>query len=280
MFALIRFETRKAFSQNKCLLGVFAIAMVNALFVLGFFLSREQPKELLRRIGPELLKEFFNGCVYAQTVLAPCALILFPVLVAVIVSYVFAGELEIGHMRMTLVRPPSRVKILLAKWCAVALYTGLMLLALLCVSYLFALVLMKPSGDLIVIGDAFGIHKKFILHPAGMEAWGRVALSYALAWPALLSMSCMAFLFATLSRNFALSAILGSTVYLSSYVVGELPFLSGIHRFLPTSYMPFWKYALLERIPWDKIAHDALWTGVFSLVFLALAAALFERGDF
>jgi hypothetical protein len=188
--------------------GRFAIAMVNALFVLGFFLSREQPKELLRRIGPELLKEFFNGCVYAQTVLAPCALILFPVLVAVIVSYVFAGELEIGHMRMTLVRPPSRVKILLAKWCAVALYTGLMLLALLCVSYLFALVLMKPSGDLIVIGDAFGIHKKFILHPAGMEAWGRVALSYALACrPALHELH--AFLFASF-RELALSAILGS----------------------------------------------------------------------
>jgi ABC-2 type transport system permease protein len=280
MFALIRFETRKAFSQNKCLLGVFAIAMVNALFVLGFFLSKDQPKELLRRIGPELLKEFFNGCVYVQTVLSPCALILFPVLVAVIVSYVFAGELEIGHMRMTLVRPPSRVKILLAKWCAVAAYTGLMLVALLAISYAFALFLMKPGGDLIIIGDAFAIHHKFIVHPAGFEAWSRIGLSYLLAWPALLSMSCMAFMFSALSRNFALSAILSSTVYLSSYVVGELPFLSGIHRFLPTSYMPFWKQTLLVQIPWDRILHDALWTGAFSAVFLALAAVLFDRGDF
>lgn len=280
MFALIRFETRKAVSQNKCLLAFFAIVLINALFVVGFFMTKNDPKKLTKLLGADLMQEFFNACVYVQAILSPCALILFPVLIAVIVAYVFSGEIEIGHMRLTMVRPLSRTKILFAKWAAVAFYSAFLLLALMATAYLCACVFMKPNGDLIVIGDLFGIKQKFVVHPAGFEAWSRIALSYLLAWPMLLSIASMAFMFSAFSRNFALSAILSSTVYLASYLVGELPFLSGIHKFLPTRYMPFWKYALSTEIPWDKLAVDAAWTFAFSAAFMALAAVFYERCDF
>jgi len=280
MFALIRFETRKVVSQNKCLLAFFAIIMINALFVVGFVMTKHHPHDLTKLLGPELFKEVFNACVYIQTILAPCTAVVFPVLIAVIVSYVFAGELEIGYMRLTMVRPLSRVKILFAKWCAVAIYSGFLLASLLLTAFVFACVLMKPSGELIVIGDAFQLPQKFIVHPEGFETWSRIAVSYLLAWPMLLSISCLSFMFAAISKNFALSAILSSTVYLSFYVVGLLPFLSGIHPFLPTRYMPFWKYTMLVNIPWDKIACDALWTLAFSAAFFAIAALFYERNDF
>ncbi len=280
MFALIRFETRKVVSQNKCLLAFFAILMINALFVLGFVMTKRHPKDLTKLLGPELFKELFNACVYIQTILAPCTALLFPVLIAVIVSYVFAGEYEIGHMRLTMVRPLGRLKILFAKWCAVAFYSAFLLASLLVTAFLLACVMMKPSGELIVIGDAFNLGHKFVVHPAGFETWSRIALSYVLAWPMLLSVSCLSFMFASISRNFALSAILSSTVYISFYVVGLLPFLSGIHPFLPTRYMPFWKYALALDIPWDKILSDSLWTLAFSAAFFAIAALFYERNDF
>ncbi len=280
MFALIRFEIRKVVSQNKCLLAFFAIVLINALFIVGFFMTRNDPHKLLKILGPELMKEFFNACIYVQTILVPCTLILFPVLIAVIVSYVFSGELEIGHMRLTMVRPLGRVKILFAKWCAVAFYSAFLLLALLATAYICACIFLKPNGDLIILGELFGLKQKFVVHPAGAEAWSRISLSYLLAWPMLLAISSMSFMFSAFSRNFALSAILSSTVYLASYLVGELPFLSGIHKFLPTRYMPFWKHALAIDIPWDRIASDALWTFAFAAAFMALAAVFYERSDF
>ncbi|OGV57376.1 MAG: hypothetical protein A2X49_01100 [Lentisphaerae bacterium GWF2_52_8] len=281
MLALIRFETRKVISQNKCLLGFFTIVMMNVIFVLGFFIKQNKPGHLNRMLGPELLKELFNTCVYVQTILSPCSIVIFPVLVSVIVSYVFAGEYEIGSLRLTMVRPVSRLRILMAKWCAVSIYLGLLLVMLLVTGILFSLPFMKASGSLIIIGDIFSLPQRFIVHAEGFESYSRIFFSYLLAWPMLLSISCMSFMFATMTRNFALSAILSSTVYLSCYVASLLPFLSGIHPFLPTRYMPFWKYVMLEKIPWDgAIFTDAIWTLAFSLVFFIIAAIFYEKNDF
>jgi ABC-2 type transport system permease protein len=281
MLALIRFETVKIFSQSKCALGVFAVVMINVMFVMGFILKRREPGHLKRMLGDNILDELFNSLVYTQTILSPCASILFPVLTAVIVSYIFAGEHEIGTLRLTMARPVSRLQIILAKWVASAFYTAALLVSLLLIGLLLSSLIFQFKGDLVIIGEAFGIRDKFVVHPYGPGAWARIAVSYLMTWPMLLSISCLSFMFASLTRNFALSAILASTTYLSCFIAGNLPFLSAIHPFLPTRYMPFWRHALRTDIPWAaSILPDALWTLAFSVSFLLVAWLAFEKKDF
>ncbi len=281
MIALIRFEIRKTLSQNKCLLGLGCVILINVVFILGFIIKKSDPGHISRMLGEKLLKELFNVCVYVASIVSPCAYILFPVLICIIVSYVFAGEYEIGTLRLTMVRPVSRLKILIAKWVAVAFYGAIMVGALFVSSLAISWLMAGRTGDLIIIGDVFALPFKFVVLPDGIDTYGRIILTYFLSWLSLTAVASMAFLFSVATRNLALSAIISTTVYLSCHVVTQIPFLSGIHPFLPTRYIQFCRYAMLEKIPWEKsLFPDMLWTAVFALAFMGLAAVFYERRDF
>jgi ABC-2 type transport system permease protein len=278
MFALIRFEIRKILVQKKSWMGVLTILFINSLFAFGFYMRNskkgDQPHP---KLDDRLIGEFMNAFVYTQTILAPTANLLFPMILGVIGGYILAGEMEVGSIRMMLFRPISRMQILISKFVALAVYSGVMLVVLGVTSYGVACIFLEPSGDMVIPGPLFMI-KGFFVHPES-EALPRILLSYLLAWPMLMSVAAMSLMFAMITRHFTSAAILTTTVYFCSYIVQGIDLLSSIHRFLPTRYLPFYRHALEPEIPWDTIAMHAMWTGCYTAAFLGLAAAVFSARD-
>jgi ABC-2 type transport system permease protein len=129
-----------------------------------------------------------------------------------------------------------------------------------------------------VVGPMYMLKTSVWLLPEA-DAVARIALSYVLALPMLMSVAAMSLMLALVTRHFTSAAILTSTVYFASYVIGSIPILSSIHPYLPTRYWPFWKFALLPDIPWHLVGQYGLWTLGYTVVFLALAAALFNLRD-
>lgn len=286
MWPLIRFELLKIWRQKKSLAGLIAIAGINLLFAIAFLLRQRHPDPGQHHrqeagLTDAMFQEMFNGYVYVQTILAPCMWMLFPVVVGVLGSHLLAGELELGSLRMALTRPVLRRQVLAAKFATLSAYSLALLLLLGILSYAVGASLFKAQGDLILFGPMFGLTDRtamLIVFPVA-EALPRILLSYALAWPMLMAVSAMTLMFSMLTRHFTSAAILTITIYFCSYVVGGIPMLSSIHPYLPTRHFPFWKYALLEKIPWDTIGHDALWTAGYTVAFLAVAAVIFETRD-
>jgi ABC-2 type transport system permease protein len=280
MWPLIKFELHKIWKQKKSMTGLIAIAGINVLFAIAFILRQKHPHPRRQeQLSDEMFQEMFNAFVYVQTILAPCLWMLFPVVIGVLGSHLLAGELELGTLRMVLGRPVLRSQVLLAKFVTLALYGLVLLVGLGIVSYGIGACILRPTGDLILFGPMFGLPEQMlIVHPVA-DALPRIVLSYLLAWPMLMAVAAMTLMFSMITRHFTSAAILTVTVYFCSYVVGGIPMLSSIHPYLPTRYFPFWKYTLLEKIPWDQIANDALWTGGYTVAFLGVAIAIFNRRD-
>lgn len=279
MLALMRFECLKLVRQRKSLAGLAVIGVLNLLFAVAFLLRQRHPEHARHDVPPELVRELFNAFVYTQTILAPAVFLLFPMLLAILGAYLLAGEIELGSLRLMLARPVPRWQIYLAKFTAVSLLAAALLVTLLLTSYAVAALLLRPSGDLIVFGPMFTLPRGIIVHPRD-AALLRLLASYALALPMLMSVGAMALMFAVVTRHFTSAAVLTTTVYFCSYVVGGIPLLSAVHPFLPTRYLPFWKYVLLEKVPWPTLGTDALGTLAYLGAFLAVGISLFNTRDF
>jgi hypothetical protein len=92
----------------------------------------------------------------------------------------------------------------------------------------------------------------------------------------LASVGALSLMLSLSTRQFTSAAILTSTSYFCSYIVGGIPFLSAIHPFLPTRYLPFWRLLMYPNVPWSRLSEYALWTGGYTVLFLAVAIAVFN----
>ena len=155
----------------------------------------------------------------------------------------------------------------------------LMLLGVL--SYIIGSIFLRSSDTMIVPAMIYDIPAKYgrIFEYEGLDAIGRIFLSYFFAIPMLMSISAMAIMFASLTRHFTSAAILTTTLYFSSYIVGIIPFLSSMHPYLPTTKWGSWKYVLIPEIPWDVVLNHLAWTGGYTFAFLGIATALFYMRD-
>lgn len=285
MFRLIHLEIKKIIAQKKSWMGILVIFMLNFLCATGFYLRHTTHGARAHPLATgHLVGEFMNANFYTQFILLPSVFMLFPMILAIMGAYLLAGELEVGNLRMVLLRPVSRFQVLCAKFLILTLYSALMLLCLGLVSYAVSAVVLKPGGEVIIIHRMFHLptHPALTIHTPG-AAVGRIFLTYCLALPMLMSVCAMTLMFALATRHFTSAAIITTTVYFCSYIVGALPFLAAIHPYLPTRYWPFWRYALmgntLSEIPWNTIAVHAGWTAGYTVIFLAIAAVLFNLRD-
>jgi ABC-2 type transport system permease protein len=281
MFALIRFEIAKIGGQRRGWTGFLAIAAINALFALAFWLRLHHPPRHVHRprgMDEQMIAGFINAQVYTQTILAPTLYILFPVILAIVGTHMLASEVETGSMRLMLCRPVRRWELVLAKFLALCGYSAVLLVALLLSSYAVSAALFKPTGGVLIVAPLFGLGGSVHILPAS-EAWWRLFGSYAFGFPLLATLCALALMLAAVTRHFATAATLASSLYIVSYIVTGIPILSTIHPFMPTKYLHFWRYMLMTQIPWDRVGSDALYTAGHLAVFLAVAMLVFRRLD-
>jgi ABC-2 type transport system permease protein len=272
LFAL---EVQKTFRRWRTYIGFAAVASVVILLEI---IIKMNEAEMVRSFAGNLNTDFLvTGNILnvwtITTFIMNSLYVHVPFLIALVAGDMVSSEGTSGTIRFLLIRPPSRSRIIFAKYFTMLLYTAILIifLAVLCTGIGLAFF---GSGDVIRLQP--GIPRIVIL-PEHIAA-SRTLLAFLSAILSMSVVGSLAFLFSTLVDN-SIGPIIGSmAVVIIFFIVGNLPFdsLEALRPYLFTTYMNIWQLFLDEPIKWNDVGkysltllgHDALFFAISYFVFL------------
>ena len=275
---LFWFETYKTFSRWRTYISFGFIALIVILTEVVMKLSAN---EILYRMMRSFEKDFLifgnvlNGWFITAFIMNSLHIHI-PFLITLVAGDIVSSEATSGTVRFLLTRPPSRSKIITAKYLTTLFYTtGLVIfLALICVS--LGLILFG-SGDLIMNYQA---RFRIVFIPE-TEVPLRMLLAFTAAVWSMTVVASLAFLFSTVAEN-SIGPIIGTmAVVIVFLVIGNFPFdfFRMLSPYLFTTYMIFWQRFLDDPISWEEIARSATILGLHSIGLFLIAFAVFNRKD-
>jgi ABC-2 type transport system permease protein len=179
-----------------------------------------------------------------------------PLLVALVVGDLIAGEANMGTTRFIFTRTISRTQLLTAKFISATIYCFLVVLFL-CVSSLFSGLILFGDGDLIVLRNTINIFS------ADDVLWRFIA-AFSFGLLAMMVVSSISFLLSAMADN-SVGPIIGTMAIILAFTVFSSLDLSIFHYLRPymfTSYMSDWRNFFDYEIDWNKI-----YTSITILVF-------------
>jgi len=272
------FETYKIFSRWRTYIGFGFIALIVILTEVVMKLSAN---EILYRMMRSFQKDFLifgnilNGWFVTAFIMNSLHIHI-PFLIALVAGDIVSGEATSGTVRLLLIRPPSRSKIISAKYLTTLLYTtGLVIfLALMCI---ILGLLLFGSGDLIM---NYQTQMRIVFIPEA-QIPVRMLLAFSAAAWSMTVVASLAFLLSTLAEN-SIGPIIGTmALVIVFFVLGNFPFdfFRAINPYLFTTYMIFWQRFLDHPIPWLEIAKSALILGLHSTGLFLIALITYNRKD-
>ncbi len=199
-----------------------------------------------------------------------------PFLISLVAGDMVSGEATSGTIRFLLIRPPSRSRIIVAKYLTALFYTAGIVLFFAVLSILLGLILFGP-GDLVVHHyGKFGI----VIIPEAQIPF-RMLLAFCAAIWSMTVVASLAFFFSTLAEN-SIGPIIGTMAVVIIFLVfSNLPldFFRNLSPYLFTHYMSLWQRFLDHPIPWDSILRSAVILGVHNIFLFSMALVLYRRKD-
>ncbi len=275
---LFWFEIYKTFSRWRTYISFGFIALI---VILTEVVMKVSANEILYRMMRSFEKDFLifgnvlNGWFITAFIMNSLHIHI-PFFITLVAGDIVSGEATSGTMRFLLTRPPSRSKIITAKYLTTLFYTtGLVIfLALICV---FLGLILFGSGDLIM-----NYHARFrIVFIPEAEVPVRMLLAFAAAVWSMTVVASLAFLLSTLAEN-SIGPIIGTmAIVIVFLVIGNFPFdfFRILSPYLFTTYMIFWQRFLDDPISWGEIARSATILGLHSVGLFLIAFTAFNRKD-
>lgn len=271
-------ETYKTFSRWRTYISFSAIAIVIIVSEVVMKLSAD---EILFRMMKIFQKDFLisgnvlNGWFITGFIMNSLHIHI-PFLITLVAGDMVSGEATSGTVRLLLIRPPSRSRIITAKYLTALFYTAALVLFFSILCTLLGIALFG-SGDLIVHHyGKFGI----VLIPEAQIPL-RMLLAFAAAVWSMTVVASLAFLFSALAEN-SVGPIIGSMAVVIVFLVfGNLPldFFRNLSPYLFTSYMNLWQRSFDIPIPWGSIARSAIILGLHNIGLFLIALIIYRRKD-
>ncbi len=271
-------EIYKTFSRWRTYIS---FGFIGLIVILTEVVMKLSANEILYRMMRSFEKDFLifgnvlNGWFVTAFIMNSLHIHI-PFLITLVAGDIVSNEATSGTVRFLLIRPPSRSKIITAKYLTTLFYTtGLVIfLALICIS--LGLILFG-SGDLIM-----NYQTKFrIVFIPEAEVPIRMFLAFTAAVWSMTVVASLAFLFSTLAEN-SIGPIIGTmAVVIVFLVIGNFPFdfFRMLTPYLFTTYMIFWQQFLDDPISWQEIGKSATILGFHSIGLFLIAFTAFNRKD-
>jgi len=271
-------ETYKTFSRWRTYISFGFIALIVIMTEVVMKLSAD---EILYRMMRSFQKDFLifgnvlNGWFITAFIMNSLHIHI-PFFITLVAGDIVSSEATAGTMRLLLIRPPSRSKIITAKYLTTLFYTtGLVIfLALICITLGL---LLFGHGDLMM---NYQTKSRIVFIPEA-EVPLRMLLAFTAAVWSMTVVASLAFLFSTLAEN-SIGPIIGTmAVVIVFLVLGNFPFdfFRMLSPYLFTTYMIFWQRFFDDPIPWQEIAKSALILGLHNLGLFSIAFVVFTRKD-
>ena len=275
---LFWFETYKTFSRWRTYISFGFIALIVIMTEVVMKLSAH---EILYRMMRSFQKDFLifgnvlNGWFITAFIMNSLHIHI-PFFITLVAGDIVSSEATSGTVRLLLIRPPSRSKIITAKYLTTLFYTtGLVIfLGLICITLGL---LLFGNGDLIM---NYQTKFRLVFIPEA-EVPLRMLLAFTAAVWSMTVVASLAFLFSTLAEN-SIGPIIGTmAVVIVLLVLGNFPFdfFRLLSPYLFTTYMVFWQRLFDQPIPWQEIVRSAVILGLHSVGLFSIAFIVFNRKD-
>ncbi len=207
----------------------------------------------------------------ANAALHVALVVLVPLLVAVVVGGLIAGERQTGTLRTLLSRPVARWKVLMAKltasWAfaiAVTLFVG--------VSGLGLGQLVFGWGDLVLLRGGLTIFDPQM----GLT---RLAEAYGLACLAMCSVAAVTLMLSAIVNNPMTAAGLTVALLLVTRIVAEMPYFERIKPHLLTSHLDIYRDVLEVTVDRAALLNSAGYLVGYLVAATIVALIVFDRRD-
>ncbi len=214
--------------------------------------------------------EVLNG--YLVTYLALNTLwVHIPVLIVIVAASIFAGEFELGTIRLLLTQPIGRGKLLGAKFVAMAAY-NLVFMLLTVMAALLPAWLLFGTGDLVVFLDGI----QFIQEDSFA---GRLAWSFGFATLSMIAFSCLGMVFSLFFKNTLTSILLSMGILILSTLLQKFVFgvFSSWQPFLFSYHFSKWQLFFMDQVPVSSILYSVGFMLFMILVLSILSYFKFKK---
>lgn len=272
----LRNELWKMFGKRRTYIGSLMFLLAQSAIILLFRFSRGPYRHMLQqleRLGFDPA-HYITALTIATSTLVATAYILLPLYVALVGGDLVAKEAEDGTLRMILARPITRLRLVLLKWLAGCLFSGLLVATVGLYGFGFAR-LFFPSGGLFVFFPMETVISTF----EGAAAWQRyVAAHVALGLKGVAIMS-LALMFSCFNIKPAAATILAISCVFISLILQQLPFFTDLRPWFFTYHLNLWSDFLEQPIAWWKIGQSFSILAGYTLTFLTIACTALQLRD-
>jgi len=275
MLGLIYNELLVITGRWRSYIGFIGISILMPLILWGFAYGSESLQSDYTRgfEGSFMIVGSIINTFLATYIIMNAMWIHIPFLITLAAGDSVAADGSNGIFRLTLIRPVSRLKILLSKLLASYIYSAA--LVIFCAFWSLGIgSLILGTGDLIVID-------KGILILEESEVWIRMLLSFSLAIVVMCMVATLCFMFSSMVDN-GVGPIIGAMfLIIVGYIIIAIPldFFKKIEPYVFVSYFNIWIDAFKDPIPWLVIGKKLIVLIGYSIIFFGIAAYVFLNKD-
>jgi ABC-2 type transport system permease protein len=272
----LRNELWKMFGKQRTYIGSGMFFLAQTIDILLFQFGQGPYRMLvadIERLGVSA-EHFISNLTVASFMLVPIGYFLLPLYVSLVGGDMVAKEAEDGTLRMILCRPISRLRLLLLKWLAGAVFSLILVVSLGVFSALAAS-LFFPSGGLFVALPLDRIIGTF----DGAEAWQRFAAVHLFMTFEAVTLMSLAFMFSCFNMKPAAATILAISVFFISMILHDMPYFQDLKEWFMVHHLYVWTHLFRQHIPWWRIGQSLSVLAGYNLTFLIIGCAAFQRRD-
>lgn len=264
---LLGSEISVLFRRRRTWAMLASLALIPVLIALAVRLTSSRPPS---GRGPAFLDQVSQNGLFVSFVGLLVSVPLFlPLTIGVVAGDTIAGEASAGTLRYLLIAPAGRVRLLVVKYLATAVFCLAATLAVAIAGAIIGAALFPIGPVALLSGDTIGVVDSIV----------RSLIIAAYITVSLLGLSAIGLFISTMT-DVPVGAM-ATTIVLSvvSQVLDSLPQLDGLHPWLFSHYWLGFADLLRQPISWDSFGSNVLLQAGYIVVFGALAFGRFSTKD-
>ncbi len=270
----LRSELWKLFGKQRTYLGFLMIVLAQNIFILTFRFSHASRNavQVLEGNGYPAAA-FMSGLTIATILIFPMVYLLLPLYTSLVGGDLVAKEAEDGTLRMILCRPISRVRLLVIKWLAGAIFALLLVLFLGVSGFLFASAWFGWGGLFVFVpGEIFSVYDPWSGLGFYVAAHGFMVIK-------AVTIMGLAFMVSCFNVKPAAATILALSLIFVSFIMMNIPYFKDLQVWFVTYHLNAWQWLFLQPVPYWKIASSMSLLAGFNFTFLLVGVTVFHTRD-
>lgn len=272
---MIGVELRKLALRPRVWLSIGLLCLLPALVAVLLAVSDLAPPP--GQGGAFLSAVLDNGALYPAAALAMVLPVFLPLAVAVFAGDAVAGEAATGTLRYLLVRPVARLRLLVAKMVALAVFVVVAIMFVVLSSLIVGLVLFGTGAEAVGQPGAVTSLSGLTLTPGELAVRLLAAIGYIAV--SMLGFGSIALFFSTLSDSAIGAALAALAVLIASSILETLQAAAAIKPYLLTNYWLSWIDFFRDPVFWTNISSGLVLQAGYIALFFGAAWANFASKD-